>query len=144
MIIYSLVAAALPWVDLLVALNPLIFALDGAARRFIPAIEHAALVMTRFAEASFANVYSNSLDHCLYLDKLASGVRRVLRPKGRFYVMATNRPEMHLEDWLAKGGNEGLYWQTSDDLRDAICGLGFVTKQQWRDGKWGHYILANR
>jgi SAM-dependent methyltransferase len=97
-----------------------------------------------FADASFANVYSNSLDHCLYLDKLAAEVRRVLVPAGRFYVMATNRADSNLEDWLAKGGNEGLFWQTSDDLRDALCDRGFALKKAWRDGKWGHYVFAVR
>ncbi len=96
----------------------------------------------KFADASFANAYSNSLDHCLYLDRLAAGVKRVLRSEGRFYVMATNRADSNLQDWLAKGGNEGLFWQTSDDLRDALCECGFVQKASWRDGKWGHYVLA--
>jgi hypothetical protein len=71
-------------------------------------------------------------------------VTRVLVPAGRFYVMATNREGATLEDWLAKGGNEGLFWQTSDDLRDALCDRGFVMKKAWRDGKWGHYVFAIR
>lgn len=94
-----------------------------------------------FPDASFANCYSNSLDHCLYLDKLAAQVRRVLMPGGRFYVMATNRPKS-LDEWLAEGGNEGLYWQTSDELRDAICEHGFTVIRAWRDGKWGHYVFG--
>lgn len=98
----------------------------------------------QFPDGSFANAYSNSLDHCLYLDRLASGVTRVLSPDGRFYVMATNREGATLEDWLAKGGNEGLFWQTSDDLRDALCDRGFALKKAWRDGKWGHYVFAVR
>lgn len=95
-----------------------------------------------FADASFANVYSNSLDHCLDLGKLTAEVKRVLEPKGRFYVMATNREGASLEKWEAAGGNEALYWQTSDDLKDAICELGFTVTQAWRDGKWGHYVLV--
>lgn len=96
----------------------------------------------QFPDRTFANCYSNSLDHCLYLDRLAAQVTRVLIPGGRFYVMATNRPEMTLEAWLAKGGNEGLYWENSDELRDAIGSLGFSVVQQWRDGKWGHYVFT--
>ncbi len=96
----------------------------------------------QFPDASFANVYSNSLDHCLYLDRLAAQVQRVLVPGGRFYVMATNRADASLADWTAKGGNEALYWQVSDDLRDALIALGFVLLQAWRDGKWGHYVFA--
>lgn len=97
-----------------------------------------------FHDASFANVYCNSLDHCLHLDRLAAQVRRVLRKGGRFYVMATNRG-MRLEDWLAlpeSKTNEFLYWPTSDDLRDALCAEGFTQIASWRSGKWGHYVLA--
>lgn len=94
-----------------------------------------------FPDASFANVYSNSLDHCLYLDQLAEQVTRVLKPGGRFYVMATNRDGHTLEAWQAKGGNEALFWQTSDDLKDAICALGFTVTRSWRTGKWGHYVM---
>lgn len=97
-----------------------------------------------FANASFANVYSNSLDHCLYLDRLAAQVRRVLMPDGRFYVMATNREGSTLDAWIAKGGNEGLYWDSSDELCEAICALGFHREATWHDGKWGHYVLSLR
>lgn len=97
----------------------------------------------QFPDASFANVYSNSLDHCLYLDRMAAGVRRVLQPGGRFYVMASNREGQTFEDWQAKWGksNEGLFWADSDELRDAIVACGFSVVKQWRDGKWGHYIF---
>jgi len=95
-----------------------------------------------FADASFANAYSNSLDHCLYLDRLAAQVRRVLMPDGRFYVMATNREGATLDAWIAKGGNEALYWESSDDLAAAICALGFYVVKSWRDGKWGHYVFC--
>lgn len=94
-----------------------------------------------FADASFANAYTNSLDHCLYLDRFAAEVKRVLMPGGRFYLMATNRPEMKIDEWMSKGGNEALYWETSDQLRDAICSFGFAVTNAWRDGKWGHYIF---
>lgn len=96
-----------------------------------------------FADQSFANVYTNSLDHCLYLDQLLAQVSRVLVPKGRFYVMATNRGKP-LDEWLAEGGNEALYWDTSDQLRDAICSHGFNVTASWRDGKWAHYVFSVR
>jgi hypothetical protein len=78
----------------------------------------------------------------LYLDKFTSEVKRVLVPDGRFYLMATNRAGADLETWMAKGGNEALYWQTSDELRDAVLGFGFMLHEQWRDGKWGHYVFG--
>ncbi len=95
-----------------------------------------------FPDQLFANVYSNSLDHCLDLAKLCAEVKRVLVPAGRFYVMASNRPELTLEGWLAKGGNEALFWQHSDELRDAICACGFAMKNQWYAGKWAHYVFS--
>lgn len=95
-----------------------------------------------FPDGSFQNVYSNSLDHCLDLEKLASEVKRVLVNDGRFYVMATNREGNTVEAWREKGGNEALYWQTSDELREAICAYGFVAKKEWRDGKWGHHVMG--
>ncbi len=97
-----------------------------------------------FPDASFDNAYSNSLDHCLYLDRLATQVRRILVPGGLFYLMATNRPENTVEGWAAKPSNEALYWQTSDQLRDALCGYGFEVKAEWRTGKWGHYVFGVR
>jgi SAM-dependent methyltransferase len=95
-----------------------------------------------FPDASFANVYSNSLDHCLYLDQLTAGVKRVLVTGGRFYLMATNRSGSNLDVWMAKGGNEALYWQTSDELAESVCGYGFAIRHDWRDGKWGHYVFG--
>jgi len=94
-----------------------------------------------FSDGAFANVYSNSLDHCLHLDKLASEVRRVLEPDGRFFLMATNRPGVTPETWRNKPGNEALYWETSDQLCEALCGYGFAVTHDWRHGKWGHYVL---
>ena len=95
----------------------------------------------QFSDASFANAYTNSLDHCLYLDRFLAEVRRVLVKGGRLYLMATNR-RATADAWLAKSGNEAMFWDTSDQLRDAVCGYGFAVVREWRDGKWGHYVLS--
>lgn len=97
-----------------------------------------------FPAGSYANCYSNSLDHCLYLDRLTAQVKKVLAPGGRFYVMATNREGASVDAWMAKGGNEALYWQTSDELRDAIITHGFLVTASWHSGKWGHYVFKVR
>ncbi len=94
-----------------------------------------------FPDASFANAYTNSLDHCLYLDKFAAEVLRVLVPNGRLYVMATNRPGVTPESWQTNSEHEALYWQTSDELAAAICAYGFEIAHAWREGKWGHYVM---
>lgn len=90
---------------------------------------------------SFQNVYCNSLDHCLLLDRFAAEVQRVLVPDGRFYVMATNRTKT-ADAWLDAKGHEALYWATSDELRDALCDLGFTLKAEWQHRKWGHYVFG--
>lgn len=98
-----------------------------------------------FPDGSFANVYTNSLDHCLYLDQCLSEVKRVLQKHGRFYMMATNRGEKHtsVDVWRAdEGSNEGLYWSTSDELAQLIAEHGFTLEQSWRAGKWGHYVFG--
>jgi SAM-dependent methyltransferase len=97
-----------------------------------------------FSAASFANCYSNSLDHCLYPDRLAAEVSRVLQPGGRFYVMATNREDHTEAEWRAKPNNEALFWQTSRDLVVLICAFGFVPVREWRHRKWGHHVLRVR
>lgn len=94
-----------------------------------------------FPDGSFANAYTNSLDHCLHLNRMASELRRVLRLEGRFYLMATNRPGKSAETWLTNSSNEALYWDTSQDLADAICRFGFTQVHAWRKGKWGNHIL---
>jgi SAM-dependent methyltransferase len=94
-----------------------------------------------FADCSFSNVYTNSLDHCLSLERFTSEVKRVLEPDGRFYLMATNR-RTTVEEWRAGHKNEGLYWETSDELREAVCSYGFSIVHAWRDGKWGHYLFG--
>lgn len=94
-----------------------------------------------FEDGTFANAYSNSLDHCLHLDQLAAQVRRVLGRGGVFYVMATNRPGKSAEKWLSIPSNEALYWDTSADLSAAICAFGFTEVHSWRKGKWGNHIL---
>jgi SAM-dependent methyltransferase len=97
----------------------------------------------QFPSASFPNIYCNSIDHCLHLDRLTAEVTRVLAPNGRFYVMGTNREAHSLEQWQTQTKhNEALFWQTSDDLAAAICAFGFAVVKQWHTGKWGHYVLA--
>lgn len=109
-----------------------------------PDVIHADWHQLPFDDGSFANAYSNSLDHCLHIDQLAAEVRRVLVPNGRFYVMATNRPGKTAEKWLSISSNEALYWDTSADLSEAICAFGFVEIHAWRKGKWGNHILQVR
>ena len=97
-----------------------------------------------FPDSRFNNVYVNCLDHCLYLDRLCREVHRVLVPPGRFYVMASNRTGVDIQEWQGNLGAEAMYWETSDELAHAICGYGFTVTRKWRERKWGHYIFKVR
>lgn len=98
-----------------------------------------------FPDASYPNVYTNSLDHCLDLDRLAAEVHRVLVPNGAFYVMASDKPGpgKNAAYWLARGGNhEALFWDDADDLCAALAARRFAPGAKWRTGVWGHYVLT--
>jgi SAM-dependent methyltransferase len=100
-----------------------------------------------FPDGSFANCFTNSLDHCQDIDKVCAEVRRILQPDGIWFVMASDRwPGKTYEAWLAKGGNEFLYWDDANDVRDAIAERGFKAEASWRsDGrKWGCFILRRQ
>jgi hypothetical protein len=78
--------------------------------------------------ATFANAYSNSLDHCLYLDRLTAEVTRVLSDRWSVLRDGDEPRRAHRRDAWHRSrskSNEALYWQTSDDLAAAICGYGF-------------------
>lgn len=95
-----------------------------------------------FGDASFANVYSNSLDHCLSLDRLIAEIRRVLTADGVFYLMASDREtNKTVDSWLAKPNTEALYWQCANDLAKSIVGYGFKCKRTWTQAAWSHFIL---
>lgn len=99
-----------------------------------------------FPPAAFPNVYTNSLDHCLDLDRLTAEMRRVLTSDGRAYVMASDKGEKTtaaaVADWLANAtSTEALHWPHADELRDALVARGFRQVTTWRDGVWSHYVL---
>jgi len=95
-----------------------------------------------FNDFSFANVYTNSLDHCRDLHLLITEIRRILSPLGIMFFMATNRIAFKdLESRITGGGNEALFWQHSDDLRDAFAEAGFTLVTSWTYGKWGAYVM---
>lgn len=101
--------------------------------------------MPEFADASFANVYTNSFDHCLYLDKACSEIRRILQPGGRFYLMASDKglkDAARAEEWTrSKKHNEAIYWSRAEELRDAVLECGFRHLKTWKVGCWTHFIL---
>lgn len=102
--------------------------------------------MPEFEDGSFATVYSNSFDHCLYLDKACAEIARLLKPGGCFYLMASDKGDKskaeEVEKWKAsRKHNEAIFWSRSDELRDEVLALGFRQKRAWRSGIWGHFVL---
>lgn len=102
--------------------------------------------MPEFADGSFANAYTNSFDHCLYLEQACAEILRILQPNGVFYLMASDKGRKDAAEaarWKAsQKHNEAIFWSCSDDLRDAVVALGFRQRRCWRSGCWGHYILG--
>jgi SAM-dependent methyltransferase len=77
----------------------------------------------QFPTASTDVVFTNSLDHALDINQVASEVKRVLKPGGRF-VLEIGRG-------LADGGRplyyEAVAWQRVDDVLAILAGHGFTT-----------------
>lgn len=94
-----------------------------------------------FVDGSFDTVFTNSLDHCQSLDLLCAEVRRVLKPKGTFYVRASDSVGKTLEHWERKTKLESLWWDRWSDLMTAICERGFGQVASWQRGKWGSFVL---
>jgi SAM-dependent methyltransferase len=76
----------------------------------------------QFPSASTDVVFTNSLDHALDIDRVASEVKRVLKPGGRF-VLEIGRG-------LADGGQPLYYeasaWQNADDVLAIFARHGFT------------------
>ena len=103
--------------------------------------------MPEFADGSFPNIYTNSFDHCLYLEKACAEVLRILAPRGCFYLMASDKgdksQQKEIDKWKASTKhNEAIFWSRSEELRDAVLALGFKERRSWRSGCWGHFILG--
>ena len=88
-----------------------------------------------FRDNAFQNVFTNCLDHCADLKKLAHEIRRVLGMDGVFVFTATDRSTMEYEQWAKKPNNEYLFWDNPDGLRMAFEGYGFEFKYKVRLGK---------
>ena len=77
----------------------------------------------QFPSASTDVVFTNSLDHALDINQVASEVKRVLKPGGRF-VLEIGRG-------LADGGQplyyEAVAWQSVDDVLAIFARHGFTT-----------------
>jgi len=98
-----------------------------------------------FDESTFDNVFTNSIDHCLDLDKMMAEVVRVLRPRGTFFLAAPDAVnKITHEQWYAAGGNEALFWEDTMDLANEFKRVGLsLFRLDWPPGKWRLHFFRN-
>lgn len=95
-----------------------------------------------FLNKSFANVFTNSLDHCFDFDKLINEIKRVLVDNGVFFFYAPDKQGFEdLEERMSHGGNEAMYWQKSTDIVHRLNEAGFNLIHSWKNGKNSFYIM---
>lgn len=97
-----------------------------------------------FPAGSFENVYTNSIDHCYDLDSLAKEVRRVLLPRGVFFLQTALWQAMNTkedkEDYMEKSSNF-LFWDEGHDLAVKLAEYGFVLIKAWQKRNWESFIM---
>jgi len=101
-----------------------------------------------FLENSFENVFTNSIDHCFDVEKLANEVKRVLKPSGCFYFMLSGKQfldtKKDAKEYMLKSSNY-LFWSTEKDLIQKFEKFGFTLSQNWRMGRnWQNIIMLNK
>jgi len=105
-----------------------------------------------FTDNSFENVFSNSLDHCLDLDKLVLEVKRVLITNGIFvyesdtcYALDSRTVPLSMEEILNPVSNRNplnaMWWDSLKDIADAFVIQGFEIIHKYTYGKYSGYIL---
>lgn len=95
-----------------------------------------------FLKESFTNIYTNSIDHCLHLDRLGSEIKRVMKPDGAFILQIPDK-----ESWVGvpieqrKQGFEAMFWEHSQEVCEALAAFGFEYKLILKHGVWSTYLL---
>ena len=93
----------------------------------------------QFADASIDCVYTNSLDHAFDVPRIASEVRRVLKPAGTFLLEAVDGFE---EGYLA-GPRDCTHWRTARGFAEEIARIGdFRIEQHARPApRWQQFVM---
>lgn len=88
-----------------------------------------------FGDSTFENIFTNSLDHCLYFMRLASEIKRVLVPFGVFvfethsnYAFDSRIPgdEVNNLELHNRHPLNSMFWDSIDDVIKVFIELGFV------------------
>lgn len=100
-----------------------------------------------FPDGSFENVYSNSIDHCFDVGKLAHEIHRVLRPCGVFYFqilvkqMLANFDTPDAKQKNVRKSSNFLFWEDGPDMTREFEKYGFRLIRDWQDHKWYNALM---
>ena len=103
-----------------------------------------------FADESFSNVFTNSLDHCYDFQMLASEISRVLIRKGIF-IFETHT-EYALNRWKLGGLKEqiechrfnSMFWDDITDIIKALELVGLIFFYKFVEGKMCHFVFRKK
>jgi SAM-dependent methyltransferase len=97
-----------------------------------------------FKDETFDNVYTNSVDHCFDVEKLAKEIHRVLKSNGLFFFQVSKKQNLEAKDdkqiYMEQSANF-LFWENGRALADCFCKYGFYIKTEWDNRKWENVIL---
>jgi SAM-dependent methyltransferase len=98
-----------------------------------------------FPDKSFENVFTNSIDHCFDVTKLANEIYRVLKPKGRLYLMLSGKQMLKTKDdrqlYMSQSQNF-LFWEDGFDLVAKFEQHGFKFRSHHvRRKNWNMFLL---
>ena len=90
-----------------------------------------------FSNQLFENVFINSVDHCLDLEKLIREIYRVLRNHGILFLVVDQRlnEKRTIFEKINGGKYETLFWDDADDLIRPFEKNGFILFNRDRLGK---------
>jgi SAM-dependent methyltransferase len=98
-----------------------------------------------FPDGSFENVFSNSVDHCYDIEKLITEICRVLKPKGRVYLMLSGKQMLKTKKdrgLYMRQSQNFLFWEDGLDLAAEFEKHGFkLLKHDIRKTNWNTLLL---
>lgn len=97
-----------------------------------------------FADNTFENVYTNSMDHCYDLERMIEEIKRVLIPEGRCFFQLLKKQRLTNEKGKKLYKNSRLnflFWEHGRDIEKKFITSNFSLVSNWEDNKWENFIL---